>query len=262
MVVSTLAGFAIVYSPSCSTTIAQHASSSTFSASQLASRKAKSSYWTWQFHGACEYKDPKDGAYRCDYRHEEEQKGIFDRTGKDGKEICMHFAKLGSCWNVSCPLAHEDIPEAHPTKWCEGLGHNKGINNNIPYINPKFDTKYDLGHVNMAFAFNSVCDPDTCSQAKMGGKYCDLRVGEGLGRSGMVKICKNDPPLENIFFSNLGASHKELTGSEQSNPVLGTNFNRAARYFRRSPFSWPLGYRGAILRAQSNAKAHGSAGGR
>ena len=137
----------------------------------------------WQFNGSCEYKDPKDGGYKCEYRHEEEQKGIFDRKGKDGKKTCVHFAKLGSCWNSGCPLAHEDIPEAHPTKWCEGLGHGKGNNNNIPYINPKFDTKYDMGHVNMAFAFDSVCDPDTCSQAKMGGKYCDLRAGEGLGQN-------------------------------------------------------------------------------
>ena len=39
-------------------------------------------------------------------------------------------------------------------------------------------------------------------------------------------------------------------------------FNRAARYFRRSPFAWPLSYREATFRAQSNAGAHGSAGGR
>ena len=50
----------------------------------------------WQFNGSCKYKDPKDGLYKCEYRHEDEQKGIFDRKGKDGKKICMHFAKLGS----------------------------------------------------------------------------------------------------------------------------------------------------------------------
>ena len=57
----------------------------------------------------------------------------------------------------------------------------------------------------------------------MEGKYCDSRVEEGLDRLEIVKICKNDPPLENDTFSNLGASHKELRGSKQSNPVLVTN---------------------------------------
>jgi len=55
---------------------------------------------------------------------------------------------------------------------------------------------------------------------------------------------------------------KRKAQEQLAGPAKGQNFNRAARYFRRSPFSWPLGHREVTFRAQSNAEAHGSTGGR
>ena len=61
----------------------------------------------------------KDGCKKEQYwhKHDQAQLGRFaDVTDSGGRKACGYFAKLGSCFQRDCPLAHIEVDGARPGK--------------------------------------------------------------------------------------------------------------------------------------------------